>query len=144
MSNKGKIKLDYRDNLQGASFAFNGMNFMVDPADLPIEDGQCVDICNCDIDSFANVSRRDGYTRITSGDIGSAWANQNGIYCAYNNQVCKIEGVNIIPFTNSPTVRTPLEFKQVNDVVIYSDGLVMGMIDSSNNLFVFSKEVEFG
>lgn len=143
MSNKGQVKVDYRDNLIGASFAFAGMNFMVDPADLPIEGGQCVDICNCDIDYVANVSRRNGFEKYIDGNITSSWANSEFIYVVKDGLIGRIVDNNIVYFTNSPSMLPLVEFKQVNNIVVYSDGVTIGIIDG-DTLFVFSKTVEFG
>ena len=137
MASTGKVITGYRDELKGAIFAFAGMNFMVDPADLPIEGGQCVDIKNCDVDSFANVSRRKGYTRYIAGNITTSWANTSKIFCVKANRICRVINNVVTEYSNSPTVLSAVEFKQVNDIVVFSDGLVIGCI-VGDTLSVFS------
>jgi len=129
MNSLGEIKNDGHGNLRGARFAFAGMNYMVDPADMTVESGQCVDICNCDIDSFNNISRRDGYQLVASGTITSAWANSNNIYCVQSSRLYTQINGTLIPISNSPIVLAQVEFKQVNNIVVFSDGLVIGCLD---------------
>lgn len=133
---KGKILRDIQSNkLRGARFAFAGMNFMIDPADLPIEEGQCVDICNCDIDYKNNVSRRPGFQRIFIGNVQNAWANSDYVYCTIGNTLSYL----IITGTTSQAYAIPgvpalygiVEFKQVNNVVVFSDGLTMGILQGA-------------
>jgi hypothetical protein len=138
----GKVNTDSRGNLTGASFAFAGMNFMVDPADLPIESGMCVDICNCDIDSFQNVSRRNGSTLVVAGNITSAWANELYSYCVRGNRLCSFDGIAVTQISNSPVVASVVEFKQVNDVVAFSDGTTVGVLNG-DAVTVFAAPQEF-
>jgi len=142
MSVKGEILRDNNGNLSGARFAFAGMNFMVDPADIDLASGQCVDICNGDVDYAANVSRRSGSVLHLGGNITSAWANSDAIYCVENGKLCRVIDDAITPFANSPTMLDLVEFKQVNNVVVYSDGVTIGLIDAGE-LFVFSDTVRF-
>ena len=88
MADTGKISRDWKYELTGATFAFAGMNFMVDPADLPIDSGQCVDICNCDIDYKNNASRRKGFYRVASGNFANVWSNGTYMYCTKDNALC--------------------------------------------------------
>lgn len=136
---KGEIiKNKYNGSLEGARFTFAGMNFMVDPADLSIEDGQMVDICNCDVDIKNNVSRRDGYTNILQGaNVHSVWSNNTYIYLVYNGILCSAAvqmnltppQVNLTSIVGVPNMNNPTEFKQVNDVVVFSDGTTMGVLE---------------
>lgn len=139
---EGKILKDSKGRLQGARFVFGGMNFMTDPADLTVESGQCVDLCNVDVDDKANVSRRSGFVRTASGNITSAWANSNKIYCVMNNLICTVSGSIITPMVNSPIMLDKVEFKQVNNVVAYSDGVTIGIIEN-DTIFVFSDAIKF-
>lgn len=134
MPDVGKVNLDYKNNLTGAAFAFAGMNFMIDPADLPIESGQCVDICNCDIDYKNNVSRRNGFTSVYSGNVANGWANDNHIFCTLGGTLCYAtvgisNALSLFPIIGVPTLQGIVEFKQVNDVVFFSDGITAGLID---------------
>ena len=139
---EGKVLETRSGVLQGAKFVFAGMNFMVDPADLTLESGQCVDICNCDVDHNANVSRRDGFTKYLGSNVTSAWANTTTIYCVVGGAICRVIDDIITPFSNSPIMLDKVEFKQVNNVVVYSDGVTIGLIEG-NTLFVFSNTVNF-
>ena len=142
MSTKGTIKIGATGKLEGATFAFAGMNFMVDPADLPIEGGQCVDICNCDVDYQANVSRRDGYQRLVAGNITTSWANATTMYCVYLGKICTTDGTYTTPFVGCPDMLPHVEFKQVNDIVVFSDGVTIGLIEQGS-LFVFANTAPF-
>jgi hypothetical protein len=129
----GKIITDYRDNLKGAKFAFAGMNFMIDPADLPIESGQCVDICNCDIDNQSNVSRRTGSTLVTAGSISNAWSNNEMTYCTVANRLSSINMSTgqITTIGGVQALQNTVEFKQVNDVVVFSDSVIIGVLEGT-------------
>ena len=131
----GEILVTKKGELYGARFAFAGMNFMVDPADLPVEEGQCVDICNCDVDYKNNVSRRNGYTRVTSGTyLKNGWSNDTYTYVVANGVICSVEfpvdniaSISAIP--GIPVTTGNVEFKQVNDVVTFSDGVIAGILE---------------
>ena len=131
-ASKGKILLDYKENLQGARYAFAGMNFMADPADLPIEEGQCPDIVNCDVDIAYNVSRRQGFAQVINTPVHSCWSNNEYTYCVHNDKISIFNGSNIVPISTSPTiVGEVVEFKQCNNVIVYSDNTNIGIIDNN-------------
>ena len=56
-------------------FSFAGMNTLADPASFDPKKGQCVDICNCDLDDEHNAIRRDGFNLVVAGDITSCWTS---------------------------------------------------------------------
>jgi hypothetical protein len=133
VSDKGEIlKQPYSGKLRGARFAFAGMNFMVDPADLPVTEGQCVDILNCDVDYKNNISRRPGYTQVLAGDFTNAWSNNDYTYCVTSGTLCYVvfsPQPAVFAITGVPELHGNVEFKQVNDVVAFSDGITMGILD---------------
>lgn len=134
ISEKGDIIEDRFGNLKGARFSFAGMNFMVDPADLPIEQGQCADICNCDVDNKDNVSRRDGFTQILSDNIDNAWSDGTETYCTINGRLTQLVYDNgtfaKLTISGVPILHNKVEFKKVNNIVVFSDGLSIGTLDN--------------
>jgi len=132
MADKGKILLDYTGKLLGAKLAFNGMSALNDAANIPIDGPLCYDILNCDIDNRGNISRRDGLTLITNAVITSVWSNGTYVYCVSGGKICTYNNATTItPLVNSPTVNVVTEFKQVNNVVVYSDGTNVGIIEGT-------------
>lgn len=139
---KGKINVNRYGELEGAQYAFAGMNFFIDPADLDIESGQCHDICNCDIDYMFNVSRRKGYTQLLTFEISNLWSNgvqtfardHNGNLVAVDFDVPEL--VTLLVAAAPIAVTTNLEFKQVNNIVVFSDGVIMGSIDTNYTVTV--------
>jgi hypothetical protein len=78
---KGDITKDRFGELQGARFNFAGMNFLTDQADITLESGQCVDLCNVDVDYAYNVSRRPGCTQVIPDHVTSLWEGDDNTYC---------------------------------------------------------------
>jgi len=137
-SDKGSITLDYRGNLIGAQYAFAGMSFLIDPADIPIESGLCADICNCDIDYSYNVDRRNGSSLIVSGNITSAWSNNDYAYCVKDTFLSTFNGTTITQIDTTP-LGADVEFKQVNDVVVFSDNTLIGVISNGTTVTYINK-----
>jgi hypothetical protein len=137
MADKGAVKTTKAGVLYGATLAFAGMNFMADPASLTIESGMCTDIKDCDVDNYNNVSRRNGFKKIAYGDIANAWSNGDNVFCTLNGYVSYMDFVDattveIITFNDTPVLLGNVVFKQVNDIVYFTDGHVAGIIDALN------------
>jgi len=130
MADKGSVTLDYRGNLLGAQFAFAGMSFLIDPADIDISTGLCADIVNCSIDYSYNVDRRSGSVRVASGNVTTAWANDTYIYCIKDNRLNTFNGTTFTQISNI-VLANHVEFKQVNNIVVFSDNSVIGYIDGT-------------
>lgn len=111
-------------------FSFAGMNTLADPASFDPKKGQCVDICNCDLDDEHNAIRRDGFNLVVAGDITSCWTSKDDVtYCVSGGHLCTFNGLIVTALTTAFTVLAACEFEQVNDVVAFSDNEKIGIID---------------
>ena len=114
-------------------FTFAGMNNIADPANFDMEKGQCVDICNCDLDDKHSMSRRSGFRLVTPGHVTSCWTSPlSGVtYCVHGTHLCTFNGTTVSVLTSEFTVLSDCNFEQVNNVVVFSDGQKIGIIDGS-------------
>jgi hypothetical protein len=119
-------------------FHFAGMNTLADPASIDCfngkskQYGQCIDICNCDLDDENNAIRRDGFNLVVAGDISSCWTSKDNVtYCVSGGHLCTFNGVTVTTLTTVFTVSSVCEFEQVNDVVVFSDNEKIGIIDGA-------------
>ena len=64
MSIKGKIHTDYRDKLTGATYKFAGLNNVLDPYNLTLDQGFLPKAENVDIDNTMSIDLRAGFTDI--------------------------------------------------------------------------------
>ncbi len=113
-------------------FSFAGMNTLADPASFDPKKGQCVDICNCDLDDEHNAIRRDGFNLVVAGDITSCWTSKDDVtYCVSGGHLCTFNGLIVTALTTAFTVLAACEFEQVNDVVAFSDNEKIGIIDGA-------------
>lgn len=115
-----------------------GMNTVADPASInnlnpkSAQYGQCVDICDCDLDDEHNPSRRDGFLLVAGVAVSSAWTSKAGVtYCVSGGYLCTFDGAEVTPLTTDFTVLAECEFEQVNDVVVFSDNEKIGIISGS-------------
>ena len=113
-------------------FTFAGMNTLADPASFDPKKGQCVDICNCDLDDEHNAIRRDGFNLVVAGDVTSCWTSKDDMtYCVFDEHICTFNGLVVTALTTAFTVLAACEFEQVNDVVVFSDNEKIGIIDGA-------------
>jgi hypothetical protein len=113
-------------------FSFAGMNTLADPASFDPKKGQCVDICNCDLDDEHNAIRRDGFNLVVAGDVTSCWTSKDDVtYCVFGGHLCTFNGLIVTTLTTAFTVLAACEFEQVNDVVVFSDNEKIGIIDGA-------------
>lgn len=113
-------------------FSFAGMNTLADSASFDPKKGQCVDICNCDLDDEHNAIRRDGFSLVVAGDISSGWTSKdNATYCVSGGHLCTFNGLTVTTLTTAFTVLAACEFEQVNNVVAFSDNEKIGIIDGA-------------
>jgi len=105
---------------------FAGENTIADAASLSMRNGECVRAVNCDIDDSGNAVRRDGFTLVTGGETTSLWGN----YCVQNSKICYFDGATVSPMSDEIIVLAEVHFEQVNNIVVFSDGLVYGKIDN--------------
>lgn len=131
MAGKSGVHIDKFRGLQSAKFAFGGMNFLIDPADIDLADGVCTDICNCDVDYKQNASRRSGYTQVASGNITASWSNGKKAYVILDGAICLFDRISIIPLASSPVMANTADFVEVNNVVVCSDNNSIVCIDGT-------------
>lgn len=131
MAGKPGVKFDRSGRLDSARFSFGGMNFLVDPADIDIESGVCTDIKNCDVDYKQNAQRRKGYTRKLAVNATCSWANGTYAYNVVGGELYSFNGTTNTKLTSSPTGLGKCEFKQVNNIVVFSDGTQIGTINGT-------------
>ena len=131
MAAHGGIKRDWQDKLTGCSYMFSGLNNVVDPYNIPVDKGQVSKALNVDIDNTNSISRRYGYSSvIASTTAHSGWSN--GAIALY------VDGGYLKSFNGSSsttidvvTQTARMWYVQVNDVVLYSNGLEHGIIGGS-------------
>jgi len=142
---KGQIVTDRVGALQAAQYSFAGMNFLTDPADITIESGQCVNLQNCDVDYAYNASRRNGSTQVYNQPVHALWEGDSATYCVVDSILSRFdwdnnEPIYILDEDLAPiTVEDTIEFKQVNDIVFYTDGTKCGVILSDDTASVLTK-----
>lgn len=123
------IQKDWRGQLTGCQYAFSGINNVIDPSNLDLEAGEVVDAVNVDFDNTNSVNRRFGYSRVTIGDFHSAWENDTKTlaYMVSGSYIYEFDGTDALAIIAvTPDLR--MEFIQVNDVVVYSNGVDFGLI----------------
>lgn len=125
-----------------ATIKFKGINNTADPVSL--KPGECIDITDAYFDNAKALTRRDGYTSIASGNYANGWSNGTFTYCTVGTALC------YLVFNDSLGIVVPvavygvgailgaLEFKQVNNVVAFSDGNIAGILDGYT-AFLFDK-----
>ena len=120
-------------------FAFGGLDNISDPASVGVPDAsmwvqdqaytQCVDLKDVDVDNDLNAARREGSTLVTSAGITSSWSNGALAYCVASGLLFTFNGTDLSLMDNSPSLLPVVEFCQVNDIVVFSDGTTIGCID---------------
>ena len=139
-----------------SSFIFGGMDETGDSVDVGVAGESdhvqertytgCVEVINCDIDTDLNALSRDGYTKLvlTNGDVvvNSAWSNVNQTFCVLDDGfLYKLEG-NTLTQISSVYLNFVVEFVQVNDVVVFTDYNVIGIIDQTYNVTMIASPNE--
>lgn len=125
------IVRDRFNKLVAVEYKFNTMNNVSDPADLDIDKGECALILNADVGTDGSVSRRDGYTLQYEGAYHSGWSSPTRDVAFYvkNGNITQFDGTTERTIVAvDPSVRCV--FEEVNNVVVYSNGLVYGLIES--------------
>lgn len=122
--------------LIGCRYMFNGINNQYDPSTIKIEDGKVIDAVNVYFDNANAVIRRLGYSRLYSGDYKYAWNNDTKS-CAYmvkDFSIYLFDGVNApYPVATITNNILPMEFLQINDIVVYSNTVDFGILGGVNN-----------
>jgi hypothetical protein len=130
-SNKSGVQRDWQGKLTGCQYVFNGINNIIDPLNLNIDEGDVVDGINVVFDNTKSVARRTGYATVYSGDYHSGWSNDNKTlaYMVSGTNVYEYDGTSApyIVYTGL-TSTNRMEFCQVNDVVAFSNGVDFGII----------------
>lgn len=129
------IKRGYGGKLEGCQFTFSGINNIIDPANLNLNEGEVIDAINTDFDNTNSAVRRAGSTPVFLGNYHSAWNNESKTvaYMVSNAMIYEFDGTTVpIPII-SLTTNAPMEFCQVNDVVVYSNCTDFGIIGGVNN-----------
>lgn len=132
MSFKAKIHRDYKEQLTGASYMFAGLNTIIDPYNLPIDKGWLPVANNVDIDNSNSVSRRNGYTqKIASTNCHSGWSNNDIALFVKDGTLVSFNGAttNLVDIVNG---NLHMWYTQVNDVIVYSNGIDWGIIGGVN------------
>jgi len=90
---------------------------------------QCVDMVNVDVDTDYNAVRREGSTLFTAGNVTSAWSNGTTTYVVIGGIIHTLQGNQFVPMGNSPSMQTQVEFCQMNNAVMFSDNVTIGVIE---------------
>ena len=121
-------------------FTFGGMDNVSDPVSVGAPDDsaystrskhtykQCVDLVNCDVDNDLNALRREGSALVAAGNVTSSWSNGVDTFCVMERQIYRMVDDALYLMGNSPNLNSPVEFCQVNDIVLFSDNLTIGYI----------------
>ena len=149
MALKGGIDTDYKGNLTGATYRFKGLNNVLDPFNLSIEDGWVPFADNVDIDNTNSISRRNGSTSVIATTTAhSGWSNNKYSYYVDGSYLKSFNGTTATTVdVVTPNVR--MWYVQANDVVVYSNGIESGIIGgnfSQTALYSpdFKEETQFG
>lgn len=128
MAVKGGINTDYRGKLLGASYMFAGLNNIIDPYNLPLDKGWLPKANNVDIDNTNSISRRSGYvSRLTTTAAHSGWSNGKIAYYVDGAYLKSFDGASVKTI-DIITPNLKMYFKQVNNVIAYSNGIESGII----------------
>lgn len=128
--------------LQNAIYNFNDMNNLADPAKMSKSDQddntqhlfrEMLKMVNVDCDDYGNVSLRKGKTLLTAGSgYHSGWANPYApleMYVVMGKSIKRFwPNGNLTDVVNGLTIEAPMAWIQVNDTVVYSNGVDIGMI----------------
>lgn len=121
------------------SYTFRGMNNVDDPLDVgapvprirQLRFTEAVSIVNADPDNDGRVALRPGYVKRYSGDILSAWANDE--YILFHEGIL-LKRLSLIPGATTHSLKIglsesqPAVFCEVNGLVVYSDGTIISRI----------------
>lgn len=142
MSTKPGPIVNSRGELEGVRFAFGGMNLFIDPVDLEVESGMAVDLMNLNVDYAQNTFRRDGYRRVLDLPVSSAWSIEEHAYFVSNGKLFRYNGdaTHELSGNRSISLRGRTEFKQVNEIVMFSDGYTIGYIDENHAYTAFNND----
>ncbi len=119
------------------TFRFAGMNTTAKPAAIDCfnpksrQYGQCVDIVNCDLDEEHIATRRRGSLRVAEGDVTATWSDGIKAYCVTGGRLCSFDGTVLTVLSTTVSVLAECEFAAVNDVVVFSDTVVCGVIEGA-------------
>jgi hypothetical protein len=142
-ANKSGIQRDWKNNLTGCQYIFDGINNIIDPTNLDLESGALVDAINVDLDNTNSANRRNGYVKTFAGTYHSGWSNDSKsiAYMVSNGWIYEFDGVTTPYPIIQVTSNNRMEFVQVNDVVVYSNGSDFGVIgNSSQQIALYSEE----
>lgn len=133
MSNIAEIIVSQNGTLSGATYAFAGINNVLDPYNLPIEKGQLVSASNLDIDNTNSISTRRGYSSIVAkSGIHSGWDNGNRSFYVDGEYLKEFVSSTDIRVIDIVTVGLRMYYTAVNDVILYSNGIEHGFIGGEN------------
>ncbi len=122
------------------TFHFNGENTLTDAASIDCfngkskQYGQCVALVNVDIDDEGNASRRDGSTPVLPDVVTSGWSNGDKAYCVKTNRLHSFDGTALTIRDADLAVDAVCEFEEVNDVVVFSDDIIIGIIEQNGTV----------
>ncbi len=139
MISKAGVQRDYKGTLTGCAYAFGGINNIIDPSNIDIDQGKVVDAINIDFDNTNSASRRYGYSRFyapLTGYFHSGWSNdaKTVAYMVKDEWIYELDIDDTLPLAIievTPNLR--MEFVQVNDVIAYSNGVDFGIIGGSSS-----------
>ena len=142
-ANRSGIQRDWQNKLTGCQYIFSGMNNIIDPTNLDLEQGKVVDAINVDFDNTNSANRRVGYVQAFAGTFHSGWStdDKSVAYMVNSGWIYEFDGSDapypIIQVSNN----NKMEFCQVNTVVVYSNGVDFGIIGGVNDqVRVYSPE----
>lgn len=118
----GQIHYDRAGTPYLVEFDFLTMVNKVDPARLNLERGECPAIINMLTTRTGNAFTRDGFTQVISGEVWGGWSNGTVAYYMRGSYLCSFDGTTETILTMiTPT--TDYDFCEVNDVVVFSNGI---------------------
>lgn len=119
--------------VQGGNYR-RGVNNTADETALPRDiNGQLIAVreaVNVDVSDGGKLSRRDGYTRVASGAIHSAWSDD---YLPFGLVVVGDQLLAMHDDESTEVVMTglapaPMSYERVNDLVLFTNGVQCGQI----------------
>lgn len=124
------INKDRYGKLLGVEYTFSTMNNVNNELRMPLEKGHCAELTNVHVNSDSSVITRRGYTKVSEAVAHSAFStsNSNKVYIVVGNIIYNYTATGMSPIkvlSNSERC----VFIEVNDVILYSNGTDIGVIE---------------
>lgn len=126
----GAIIQDRFKGIIGASYSFTGMNNVIDPTQLNMENGDCELLLNVDPNNTGGFVSRSGYTQVIALECHSGWSNTKDAYFVSASILYHFDGTTATP-VHVLSSDSRISFEQINDLVYFTSLTDKGLLDGS-------------